>query len=89
MRILTTKHGKLDQFPEPEVIKHLPGGHIFSAQDDTSSSNYDSINNVPNLDIEAGRWYISIHLSLNALAVGPIVFVLYLISYLLSLIQNM
>ncbi|CAH8253051.1 unnamed protein product [Arabidopsis lyrata] len=53
--VKTTKHGKLDQFPEPEEIKHLPGGHIFSAQNDTSCSNYDSINNVPNLDIEAGR----------------------------------
>ncbi|VVA97486.1 unnamed protein product [Arabis nemorensis] len=55
LRVATTKHGKLDQYPETEEIEHLPGNHNLSARGDTSSSGYDSIKIVPRLDIETGR----------------------------------
>ncbi|KAG7597804.1 EGF-like domain [Arabidopsis suecica] len=53
-RVKTTKHKWSDQYPEEN--EHLIGGHILSAQGETSSSiGYDSIKNVAILDIETGR----------------------------------
>ncbi|KAL9306878.1 putative protein kinase RLK-Pelle-WAK family [Arabidopsis thaliana] len=54
LRVEKTKHKWSDQYPEEN--EHLIGGHILSAQGETSSSiSYDSIKNVPILDIETGR----------------------------------
>ncbi|KAG7592478.1 EGF-like domain [Arabidopsis thaliana x Arabidopsis arenosa] len=54
LRVKTTKHKWSDQYPEEN--EHLIGGHILSAQGETSSSiGYDSIKNVAILDIETGR----------------------------------
>ncbi|XP_024008572.1 wall-associated receptor kinase 4 isoform X2 [Eutrema salsugineum] len=50
-----TKHQWSDQYPEPMEFEHLLGVEILSAQDETSSTGYDSIKNVARLDIEAGR----------------------------------
>ncbi|XP_010459836.1 PREDICTED: wall-associated receptor kinase 2-like [Camelina sativa] len=54
LRVKATKHKWSDQYPEEN--EHLLGVQTLSAQGDTSSSRgYDSIKNVPILDIEAGR----------------------------------
>ncbi|VYS46767.1 unnamed protein product [Arabidopsis thaliana] len=54
LRVEKTKHKWSDQYPEEN--EHLIGGHILSAQGETSSSiGYDSIKNVAILDIETGR----------------------------------
>ncbi|CAL9215763.1 unnamed protein product [Arabidopsis halleri] len=54
LRVKTTKQKWSDQYPEEN--EHLIGGHILSAQGETSSSiGYDSIKNVAILDIETGR----------------------------------
>ncbi|XP_010477389.1 PREDICTED: wall-associated receptor kinase 5 [Camelina sativa] len=54
LRVKATKHKWTDQYPEEN--EHLLGVQTLSSQGDTSSSTgYDSIKNVPILDIEAGR----------------------------------
>ncbi|KAG2303462.1 hypothetical protein Bca52824_032113 [Brassica carinata] len=55
LRVTKTKHEWSDQYNEPEVNEHLVGVEMLSAQGDTSSAGYDSIKNVTNLHIEAGR----------------------------------
>ncbi|XP_023644574.1 wall-associated receptor kinase 2 isoform X2 [Capsella rubella] len=55
LRVKTTKHKRSDQYPETEEIENLLGVQILSTQGNTSGTGYDSINNVPILDIEAGR----------------------------------
>ncbi|XP_010477386.1 PREDICTED: wall-associated receptor kinase 1-like isoform X1 [Camelina sativa] len=53
LTVKTTKHKWSNQYTEEN--EQLIGGHILSAQGDTSSTGYDSIKNVAILDIEAGR----------------------------------
>ncbi|KAL1218601.1 Wall-associated receptor kinase 4 [Cardamine amara subsp. amara] len=55
LRASKNKHQWSDEYPEPKEIEHLLGVEILSAQDETSSTGYESIKNVAILDIEAGR----------------------------------
>ncbi|CAH8389964.1 unnamed protein product [Eruca vesicaria subsp. sativa] len=55
LRVTKPKHEWSDQYNGPEGNEHLVGVEILSAQGDTSTTGYDSIKNVTNLHIEAGR----------------------------------
>uniref|UniRef100_A0A1J3DMC6 Wall-associated receptor kinase 5 n=1 Tax=Noccaea caerulescens TaxID=107243 RepID=A0A1J3DMC6_NOCCA len=56
LRATKTKHQWSDQYLEPpKEAEHLLGLEILSAQGETSSTGYDSINNAAIMDIEAGR----------------------------------
>ncbi|CDY29467.1 BnaA06g15030D [Brassica napus] len=55
LRVTETKHQWSDRYNEPEVNEHLICVETISGQGDTSSTGYDSINNVARLHIEGGR----------------------------------
>ncbi|KAF3567800.1 hypothetical protein DY000_02011887 [Brassica cretica] len=55
LRVTKTKHQWSDRYNESEVSEHLICVETISGQGDTSSTGYDSINNVARLHIEGGR----------------------------------